>query len=79
MIFGDHALERMAERDIFDVVVLRILRTGSIRGDPEQTHHDEWKCKMVLKLRGGRDAGVVTIILHVGKLFVKTVEWEDPR
>ncbi|MEX2647742.1 MAG: DUF4258 domain-containing protein [Alphaproteobacteria bacterium] len=79
VIFSQHAGERMAERDIFDFDVLRILREGSIRGDPEATERGEWQCKMVRKLRGGREAGVVTIIFHGGKLFVKTVEWEDLR
>lgn len=77
VILGHHALERMAEREIFDVDVFRVLRSGYVDDPPEQTAKDEWKCKVTLKIRGGRTAGVVTIILHSGKLFVKTVEWED--
>src|SRR3989304_2739531 len=77
VIFGNHARQRMGERDMTDVDVLRVLRTGSIEGWPEATERNEWKCKMVLKMRGGRTAGVITIILHGNKLFVKTVEWED--
>ena len=79
VILGNHALERMEERGIYDVSVFEILRTGVIEGNPEVTESNEWKCKMVKKLRGAREAGVVTIILHNGKLFVKTVEWEDLR
>lgn len=67
----------MAEREIFDVDVLRVLRSGYVDEPPEQTAKNEWKCKVTLKIRGGRTAGVVTIILQSGKLFVKTVEWED--
>jgi hypothetical protein len=48
-----------------------------ISGEPEATPREEWKCKMVLRLRGAREAGVVVIILKRGGLFVKTVEWED--
>jgi hypothetical protein len=77
VILGNHARERMVERDIFDVDVFRILRTGHVDEPPEQTEQGEWKCKVVLKIRGGRTAGVITIILHNNKLFVKTVEWED--
>jgi hypothetical protein len=69
----------MEERGIFDIAVFEILKTGLIDGNPEVTEHQEWKCKMVKKLRGAREAGVVTIILHNGKLFIKTVEWEDLR
>jgi hypothetical protein len=73
-----HALERMEEREIHDVDVLRILRDGMISGAPEETPRGrEWKCKMVRKLRGTREAGVVVIILKTDGLLIKTVEWED--
>jgi hypothetical protein len=73
-----HALDRMVERDFVDADVLRTLRSGTIAGDPEEAEGDgEWKCKMINSIRGGRDAGVVVVILRDGKLFVKTVEWED--
>jgi hypothetical protein len=75
--WSDHALERMNEREIFDVDVLRALRLGMVRGAPEKTKMEEWKCKMVYKLRGSRSIGVVVIILKTDGLFVKTVEWED--
>lgn len=74
-----HALSRMNEREIFDVDVLRILRRGVICGEPEETNSGEWKCKMVLRLRGTREAGAVLIILRKGALLIKTVEWEDLR
>ncbi len=32
---------------------------------------------MVHKIKGAREAGVITIILTNGRLFIKTVEWED--
>ena len=74
VILGNHALERMAEREIYDI---EVLRTGYVDERPERTAQDEWQCKVTLKIKGGRSAGVVTIILQSGKLFVKTVEWED--
>lgn len=77
VVWGAHARQRMAERDILDVEVLRVLRQGFVDDRPELTELNEWKCKVTLKLRGSRTAGVVTIILHNGKLFVKTVEWEN--
>lgn len=77
VILGKHARERMQEREIFDVDVFRVLRTGYVDDPPVKTEKDEWKCKVVLKIRGGRTAGVVTILMHNGKLFVKTVEWEN--
>lgn len=72
-----HALDRMEEREIFDVDVLRVLRGGFISGPPEPQQAGEWKCKMTLKIRGTREVGVVAIILRTDGLFVKTVEWED--
>jgi hypothetical protein len=53
------------------------LRRMNERGEPEGTAMGEWKCKMVHRLRGTREAGVVIIILKRGGLFIKTVEWED--
>jgi hypothetical protein len=73
-----HAREQMAAREIFDKDMLRVLRGGYVDTPPERTEFEgEWKCKITLKIRGGRTAGVVVIILPNGKLFVKTVEWED--
>lgn len=77
VILGDHARDRMEEREIFDVDVFRVLRLGYVDEPPEQTEFKEWKCKVTLKIRGSRTAGVVTIFLQNGKLFVTTVEWED--
>jgi hypothetical protein len=77
VIFGQHALERMEERGITDAQVYEVLRTGHVTEPPALTELGEWKCKIVKQLRGDREAGVVTIILKSGKLFIKTVEWED--
>lgn len=77
VILGTHAKERSAERGITKEDVLRVLRTGWMNGEPERTDRGEWKCKMVRRIVGNRQAGVVTVILHEEKLFVKTVEWED--
>lgn len=77
VILSNHARERMVEREFFDSDVLRVLRTGYVDGAPALTGNNEWPCKITSKIREGRTGGVVTIILHSGKLFVKTVEWED--
>ena len=77
VILGMHARQRMVEREIFDVDVFKVLRSGFVDDAPELTDRNEWQCKVTLKIRGGRTAGVITIILREGRLFVKTVEWED--
>jgi hypothetical protein len=79
VIFGDHTLERMDERGITDAQVYEVLRQGQVMELPALTELGEWKCKIVKQLRGGREVGVITIILKNGKLFIKTVEWEDVR
>ncbi len=79
VILSDHALERMEQREISDIEVYRILQKGHVMEEPTRTKQKEWQCKVVMRLKGNRDAGVVTIILHSGRLFVKTVEWEDLR
>ena len=80
VILTNHAMKRMAERDIVDTEVFKILQSGTLTGVPEQTSRGEWKLKLVMRIRGNRDAGVVTIILHGDRmLLVKTVEWEDMK
>jgi hypothetical protein len=76
--FGLHALERMDERDISDIDVLRVLRRGRIKGSIRAGRRDgEWIVKIVDRIRGSREAGVVTAVIGVSKLFIITVEWED--
>jgi hypothetical protein len=75
IILGTHAKERCEERGITRLDVVRVLQSGIVKGEIEQTDTLEWKGKMVRE-KGERDVGVITIILHNGKLFVKTVEWE---
>jgi hypothetical protein len=79
VILGHHALERMEERGITDAQVYEVLRKGLVTDPPALTQLGEWKCKIAKELRGGREIGAVTIILRNGKLFIKTVEWEDVR
>jgi hypothetical protein len=71
-------LDRMEEREIFDVDVLRVLRSGAIKGQPEPgLKRGEWKCKLVMNVRGSREIGVIVIVFSTDGLLVKTVEWED--
>lgn len=75
-----HAQERMVERDISSTMVFRVLKQGVIEGDikPGKKPGD-WKAKVVAKIRGHREAGVVTAVLKEDELVVITVEWEDWR
>lgn len=80
VIVGDHARDRMEERDILDVDVFRVLRKGTLKGPIEPgKKFGEWRCKMVERIRGAREVGVVTVVVREQKLFVVTVEWEDLR
>jgi len=74
--WGSHTLKRMEEREIFDVMVLRALRGGTCQGEPELTPRKEWKCKIVKRMLGSREVGIV-VIIQPSRLFIKTVEWED--
>lgn len=79
VIFTDHALLRMEERDLSMPEVLEILRCGYVEDPPSQEHVGEWKCKVTSKWRG-RTAGVVTVIVDSRRqLIIVTVEWEDFR
>ncbi len=76
--FGNHALSRMEERGITTLDALRVLRSGEIEGEIEAGQNfGEWKCKVVAKIKGSREVGVITVVMLTGRLFIKTVEWED--
>jgi len=80
IVWGTHALRRMAERDITDRVAVDVLRTGSVQGPIEPgSNPGEWKVKMVKEVKGQRKVGVVVITIRNSRLFVKTTEWEDLR
>lgn len=76
--FSEHALDRMEERGITTLDVVRVLRLGGIKGEVEAGRSaGEWKCKVVAKVKGSREIGVITIVVAQQRLFIKTVEWED--
>lgn len=78
--FSDHAEDRMDERGITDLDVLRVLRSGDISGPIEPgAYEGEWKCKIVAPIKGRREGGVVTLLIRNRRLRIKTVEWEDLR
>lgn len=77
---SDHAQERMWERDISAMEVFDVLRLGMVDGVPWiEDETGEQACKVVLRRKGQRAIGVVTILLVEDGLLVKTVEWEDER
>ena len=78
---GRHARDRMEERGITNMEVIKALRFGDILGEPVPGDNPgEVKVKVVRYHGGGRTMGVVTLIVKNGtRLFVKTVEWEDVK
>lgn len=78
VILTHHAMDRMEERDITSIMVFRILRGGSVKGDVTKGRKaGDWVVKMTGRVLGNRDVGVVTAVLKAGRLVVVTVEWED--
>ncbi|MEA1649214.1 DUF4258 domain-containing protein [Nitrospirillum sp. BR 11164] len=80
VIFGDHAFERVEQRSITANDALRILASGSVIGIPVLCANGvDWKALVQLRMPGGRNAGVVTVIFRPPSksLFVVTVEWMD--
>ena len=75
-----HVEGRMELRDIDHMMMFEVLRTGYLEGDiVPGKNPGEWKAKMVKKMKGNRELGVVTIVIRNTRLFIKTVEWEDVR
>ncbi|RIY03485.1 DUF4258 domain-containing protein [Aureimonas flava] len=78
--WSQHALDRMAERDITIRQALYVLREGDVVGPIELGKYPgELKAKFIRNMRGRRDVGVVVLLVKNGRLNVKTVEWEDIR
>lgn len=71
--FGRHALDRMEEREIDTVQVLRIIERGSIIEGPTKDIRGDWECKLhglsagqrltvcVAIRRSGRSVIIVTV------------------
>ena len=74
-----HAEERMLERGFSNTDLFKVLTAGSVFAQPSLTEKGEWKCKVICRLRGNRDAGAVTVIAKNDQLIVLTMEWEDVR
>lgn len=81
VFFSNHARERMEEREITDIEVIRVLKFGEIAGQPwREEKSEDMACKVVMRQAGGRILGVVTIVVTLTeRLLIKTVEWEDLR
>ena len=76
--WSDHALDRMSERGITDVIAVDVLRYGTSNGEIEAAKNPgEWKVKMTMPVKGRREVGVLVLTVRNARLFVKTVEWED--
>ena len=76
--WSKHALQRMEERGIRDVMAVDVLRSGEVKGAIETGQKPgEWKAKLAQQIKGRREVGVVVIVYRNSRLFVKTAEWED--
>lgn len=75
---SEHAKERMEQRAITRIDLIRVLTRGHIEGDIIPGNRaGEWKCKVVANVKGSREIGVVTLLINNDRLLIKTTEWED--
>ncbi|MDR3448498.1 MAG: DUF4258 domain-containing protein [Alphaproteobacteria bacterium] len=78
IIFTTHAYERVDERDILQADVYRILREGYVDSPPEIDRHGGWQAIVKKRIRGGREAGIVSVIFKESDdIIVVTVMWVD--
>ena len=78
--YDTHVETRMSERDIDDMMMFEVLRSGYLEGDiTPGKRPSEWQCRMVKRMKGRRELGVAVVLINNDKLFVKTVRWEDVR
>ena len=69
-----HAQERMTLRDIALDEVLRVLRYGACREDPQPGHSNDWRAKMV-GTATGREIVVVAAVSLADDLVVVVIVW----
>ena len=79
VVLTDHAQVRMLERDISAPEVFCILRGGTVYEPPVRTDEGDWKAEIEMRMPGGRDAAVVTVLHERDRLIVVTVMWRDLR
>ena len=77
VVWTNHALERMDQRDIDRLDVLRILSDSHHIELLPSSERGEWKCKVVARVKANRDVGVVTVVVAGDHIRVITVQWED--
>lgn len=76
--YETHAEERQESRGIDHFMMFEVLRTGHVKGEIRPGKYEgEWIGKMVKKMKGHRDVGVVTVLIRNNRLKVATTEWED--
>ena len=78
VIISNHAFDRIEGRTIIQADLYRILRTGSVEGDPVRNENGHWEAVITRRMASGREAGAATIIVREDDtIFVKTVMWMD--
>lgn len=72
--FPPHAIQRMQERDISDLEVIRCLRAGFIEEGPIENLNGDWECKVTATISGRFISApiVITIIKGTEVIIVKT-------
>ena len=79
IVFSNHAFDRVAQRSILREDVYTIIESGHVEGQPV-FEKGAWKVIVTKRMPGTREAGAVTLIVSDDDfVFVKTVEWMDPR
>lgn len=78
VIFSEHALDQIEDREIVKEDVHWILENGYAEPDACLNKYGDWEVIVSRELRGARRVGVVTIVLREREqIFIKTVMWRD--
>lgn len=69
----------MDERSFTIVDVLTILRQGGVYLPPHKNERGDWQTDVEIRMPGGREAVVITIVPQGPVLIVRTIMWRDER
>ena len=78
VVITTHAFERIEERDILQADTYRISREGNTDSPPVLDKRGGWQAIVKKRIRGRREAGVVSVIFRESdEIIVVTVMWVD--
>ena len=71
------ARRAMQRDDISDILIIRALKRGELRGPVRQGEsRGEWRCNVTFNAKGFRAGGIISLTISEGRAFVEDIRWD---